>query len=49
MQAQPPDYFEPETGIVLTTLLIVRDVDRSREFYERVLGASVLRERPTRA
>ena len=45
MAAGPPDYFEPETGVVLTHLLIVRDVDRSREFYERVLGATVLRER----
>lgn len=41
----PPDYFLPETGAVLTTLLIVRDVDRSREFYERVLGAAPIRER----
>jgi len=45
MHAEPPDYFVPETGAVLTTLLIVRDVDRSREFYERVLGATVIRER----
>lgn len=45
MPTEPPDYFEPETGIVLTTLLIVRDVDRSRGFYEGVLGATVLRER----
>jgi lactoylglutathione lyase len=41
----PPDYFLPETGAVLTHLLIVRDVDRSRDFYQRVLGATVLRER----
>jgi lactoylglutathione lyase len=39
MAAEPPDYFQPETGMVLTHLLIVRDVDRSREFYERVLEA----------
>lgn len=45
MPTEPPDYFEPETGVVLTTLLIVRDVDRSRQFYESVLGATVLRER----
>ena len=45
MAAEPPDYFEPETGVVLTHLLIVCDVDRSREFYERVLGTTVLRER----
>lgn len=42
---EPPDYFAPETGAVLTHLLIVRDVDRSREYYHRVLGATVLRER----
>lgn len=45
MPTQPPDYFAPETGVVLSHLLIVRDVDRSREFYGRVLGATVLRER----
>lgn len=45
MPTDPPDYFLPETGIVLTHLLIVRDVDRSREFYRTVLGADVLRER----
>ena len=45
MTESPPDYFWPETGIVLSHLLIVRDVDRSREFYSRVLGAKVLRER----
>lgn len=45
MGAGPPDYFEPERGVVLTPLLIVRDVDRSREFYERVLEATVVRER----
>jgi catechol 2,3-dioxygenase-like lactoylglutathione lyase family enzyme len=45
MHTEPPDYFLPETGAVLATLLIVRDVDLSREFYERVLGATRIRER----
>jgi predicted enzyme related to lactoylglutathione lyase len=45
MDAEPPDYFEPDTGAVLTHLLIVRDVERSRDFYERVLEATVIRER----
>lgn len=45
MASEAPDYFEPETGAVLTHLLIVRDVDRSREYYQRVLGAVVVRER----
>ncbi|MBV8401855.1 MAG: VOC family protein [Acetobacteraceae bacterium] len=45
MPSEPPDYFAPETGIVLAHLLIVRDVDLSREFYRRVLGATVLRDR----
>lgn len=45
MTTHPPDYFEPETGVVLSHLLIVRDVDRSREFYRDVLGATVLRDR----
>ena len=45
MATEAPDYFTPETGAVLTHLLIVRDVDRSREFYRKVLGAEVIRER----
>ncbi|MBX7266966.1 VOC family protein [Micromonospora sp. Llam7] len=45
MADEAPDYFQPEGGLVLTHLLIVRDVDRSREFYRRVLGATVVRER----
>ncbi|MFI7575912.1 VOC family protein [Micromonospora sp. NPDC049497] len=45
MTSEAPDYFQPENGMVLTTLLIVRDVDRSREFYQRVLGATVVRDR----
>ncbi|MEH1016513.1 VOC family protein [Micromonospora sp. CPCC 206060] len=45
MASTAPDYFRPEDGFVLTHLLIVRDVDRSREFYQRVLGAAVVRER----
>ncbi|MEV4656835.1 VOC family protein [Micromonospora sp. NPDC049301] len=45
MASEAPDYFQPEAGLVLTHLLIVRDVDRSREFYQRVLGATVVRER----
>lgn len=45
MDGEAPDYLEPENGAVLTHLLIVRDVDRSREFYQRVLGATVVRER----
>ena len=32
-------------GLVLTTLLIVADQDRSRAFYETVLGATVVLER----
>ena len=45
MTGGTPDYFQPEGGAVLTSLLIVRDVDRSREFYERVLGATCVRQR----
>lgn len=45
MRQEAPDYFRPEGGMVLTHLLIVRDVDRSREFYRQVLGATVVRER----
>jgi uncharacterized protein (TIGR00369 family) len=35
----------PREGVVGTTLLIVSDQDRSREFYVNVLGASTIRER----
>ncbi|GAB3840143.1 VOC family protein [Micromonospora andamanensis] len=44
MADEAPDYFQPEGGMVLTHLLIVRDVNRSREFYRGVLGATVVRE-----
>lgn len=40
------DFPEPAPDrLVLTTLLIVADQDRSRDFYERVLGATVVLER----
>jgi lactoylglutathione lyase len=42
---EAPDYRTPASGAVLTHLLIVRDVDRSREFYRRVMDAEVVRER----
>ncbi|SIN36209.1 hypothetical protein [Micromonospora cremea] len=29
MASEAPDYFQPEGGLVVTHLLIVRDVDRS--------------------
>lgn len=35
----------PTEGIILTHLLIVTDQDRSLEFYSRVLGGQVIRER----
>jgi extradiol dioxygenase family protein len=44
MDVHAPNYFLPETEAVLTHLLIVRDVERSREFYRKVLGATVIRE-----
>jgi lactoylglutathione lyase len=39
------DYPAPSEGLLVTHLLIVADVDRSREFYRGVLGAKVVRER----
>ncbi len=46
--AQTADYPWPQKGtgtdVVVTHLLIVRDVERSRRFYADVLGAQVLRE-----
>ena len=41
----PPDgYPAPREGMLLTNLLIVRDVDRSRAFYRDVLGAEVVQD-----
>src|SRR5881397_2745783 len=34
----------PTEGVVLTHLLVVSDLDRSRHFYRDVLGATVYRE-----
>jgi len=34
----------PTDGVALTTLLVVSDVTRARDFYRDVLGASVYRE-----
>ena len=34
----------PTDGVELTTLLVVSDVNRSRDFYRDVLGATVYRE-----
>ena len=35
----------PGEGFIITHLLIVADQDRSRDFYSRVLGGEVIRER----
>lgn len=45
-ESQPPEWPMPRDGVVVTHLLIVRDVDRSRNFYADVLGARVLLEGP---
>ena len=34
----------PESDVELTTILVVRDVDRSRDFWRGVVGAEVYRE-----
>ena len=34
----------PNEGVELTHILVVSDIDRSREFYRSVLGATVFRE-----
>jgi catechol 2,3-dioxygenase-like lactoylglutathione lyase family enzyme len=39
-----PDFPAPTEGFVVTTLLIVSDVARSRAFYERVFDAVTVRE-----
>ena len=42
----PSDEFPaPETGFVVTHFLVVRDQDRSRDFYQKVFGAKVVNER----
>ena len=42
----PSDEFPaPETGFVVTHFLVVRDQDRSRDFYQSVFGAAVVLER----
>ena len=38
-----PDSF-PTDGVELTLLLVVEDIDRSRDFYTEVLGATLYRE-----
>ena len=39
------DFPAPTEGVVVTVLLIVEDIDRSRDFYRDVLGAEVVMER----
>jgi len=39
------DFPAPNEGFVLTHFLVVADQDRSREFYRKLLGAKVVRER----
>jgi catechol 2,3-dioxygenase-like lactoylglutathione lyase family enzyme len=34
----------PVKGVEMTTLLVVSDIDRSRDFYSDVLGAEIYRE-----
>ena len=38
------DFPAPSEGVVATVLLIVEDVDRSKDFYHRVMGAEVVME-----
>jgi catechol 2,3-dioxygenase-like lactoylglutathione lyase family enzyme len=40
----PADLPAPATGIVVTTFITVRQVARSRDFYSRVLGGTVVLE-----
>ena len=35
----------PSEGLLVTHLLIVSDQDRSRQFYHRIMGAEIVRER----
>ncbi len=38
------DFPAPESGFVVTHFLVVSDQDRSREYYQSVFGAKVVRE-----
>lgn len=42
----PSDWPIPKEGLLITHLLIVRDVEQSRRFYSDVLGAKLLMEGP---
>ena len=44
-QQFPGGFPHPKDGVVVTLLLIVSDQERSRDFYERVMGGQVVRER----
>jgi catechol 2,3-dioxygenase-like lactoylglutathione lyase family enzyme len=41
----PEAFVAPEEGFVLTHFLVVADQDRSREFYQNLLGGQVLHDR----
>ena len=41
----PDDFPAPKEGFVITHVLVVADPDRSREFYQSLLGGQVLLER----
>ena len=41
----PEDFPAPKEGFVITHFLVVSDQDRSREFYQSLLGGEVLIER----
>ena len=41
----PDDFPAPKEGFVITHVLVVADPDRSREFYQSMLGGQVLLER----
>jgi catechol 2,3-dioxygenase-like lactoylglutathione lyase family enzyme len=41
----PDDFPAPKDGLVITHFLVVSDQDRSRDFYQSLLGGQVLMER----
>ena len=44
-QLSPDDFPAPREGFLITHVLVVADQDRSREFYQSLLGGQVLVER----
>jgi len=45
MSTEPQFQLPPREGFIITHFLVVADQDRSRDYYQRVFGAQVVRDR----